>query len=143
MGKLEVGSEVELANRDGRYKVVEIKGKVVKVKFGLAISMEVKLADIVKIYAKKGPVLMPVDKSQKYFSFNSTLDLHGMSLEEGAQILEEWLDEGLRAGCKYFKIVHGKGEGILRKRVRAVLQRKKLIKCCYDSEEGGATIVEI
>ena len=60
--------------------------------------------------------------------------------------LERFLDESVLAGLPWVRIVHGKGEGILRKITRELLQRHPHVKRFRDAdpEQGGqgATIAE-
>lgn len=142
MSKLEIGCEVEIANFNGRYKIIDIKGKIIKIKFG-SLLMNISYDDIIRLYKKKNLTFFPVDKSKKYFSYNPTIDLHGNNVEESLTILDAWLEEGLKIGCKYFKIIHGKGTGVLREHVKKILSKKKILKSSYEAEQGGVTIVEL
>ena len=144
MEKIEVGYEVEIREFDGRYKILEIQGERIKIRFGCCI-MNIKKSDIIKIYVKKKIFFSPDTKSKKYYNFldfNTTLDLHGKNVVDSLEILEEWLIEGRKLGHRYFKIVHGKGNGILRKSIKQFLSKKKLLEFSYESDFGGSTTLE-
>ena len=55
MEELKVGYEIEVRDFDGRHKVLDIQGEKVKIQFGSCFTMDIKIDDITKIYAKKKP----------------------------------------------------------------------------------------
>lgn len=67
------------------------------------------------------------------------LHLRAMRAEDAAELLERFLDEALLGGAPYVRIVHGKGEGILRKVTHEVLRRHPEVAQFRDGEpsEGG------
>jgi hypothetical protein len=75
-----------------------------------------------------------------------TLDLHTFSPREVAPLLRDFVDLCEQAGITRARIVHGKGTGVLRRRVRALLARDPRVAAIYDapSDAGGwgATIAE-
>ena len=74
-----------------------------------------------------------------------TLDLHTFSPREVAPLLGDFLDLCEQAGITRARIIHGKGMGVLRQRVRALLARDPRVLFCRDApaEAGGwgATVV--
>lgn len=76
-----------------------------------------------------------------------TLDLHTFSPEDVPSLLEEFIHEAQKAGIYRVKIIHGKGSGTLRLRVRALLARDRRVLGFHDAsrESGGwgATVVEL
>ena len=71
-------------------------------------------------------------KRNQRISFDVRLDFHGYTAEEALRELEEELFAN--DDCS-FLIVHGKGDGILRSRIRGFLSRTDLI----DGFEPGET----
>ncbi len=67
------------------------------------------------------------------------LDLRGMKAEEALKILEKNIDKAIISGTNVMEILHGKGEGILRKLVHEYLKTlKEVEKFDYARpEEGG------
>src|SRR5690606_27165255 len=55
--------------------------------------------------------------------FSPELDLRGMRTEDALQKLERVLDRAVMIGYPSLKIVHGKGDGILRKFIRDYLRK--------------------
>jgi len=145
MEELKIGYEVEIRDFDGRHKVLDIQDAKVKIQFGSCFIMDIKKDDIIKIYVKKKTFFPANRASKKYYAFldfNTTLDLHGKNVSDSLEILEEWLDYGRKLGHRYFKIIHGKGDGILRKSVKKFLERKKLSEFSHESDVGGSTTLE-
>jgi len=81
------------------------------------------------------------------FAPGDTLDLHTFSPREVAPLLGDFLDLCEQAGITRARIIHGKGTGVLRRRVRALLTRDPRVMCFRDAppEAGGwgATVVEL
>jgi DNA-nicking Smr family endonuclease len=75
------------------------------------------------------------------------LDLHTFRPEELAELLEEYLCECIRAKIFSVRIIHGKGKGILKRRVQSLLRKNPLVTSFKDAppEAGGwgATLVEL
>jgi len=75
------------------------------------------------------------------------LDLHTFSPRDVPELLEDYFDECLKAGIFSVRLVHGKGSGILKKRVHALLKRNPLVTAFKDAPPDaggwGATLVEL
>jgi DNA mismatch repair protein MutS2 len=75
------------------------------------------------------------------------LDLHRLTSEEALTELEAFLYEAYCAGASAVRVVHGKGTGTLRTRVRSWLPKQSLVKSFRSgwTWEGGdgVTIVEL
>lgn len=73
------------------------------------------------------------------------IDLHAFSPREITLLLEDYLEEASRAGFRQVRIIHGRGTGTQRQRVRSVLSRHPLVETYGDAppEAGGwgATVV--
>jgi DNA mismatch repair protein MutS2 len=53
------------------------------------------------------------------------LDIRGKRGEEALAEVERFLDQGFAAGLQLLEVIHGKGDGILRKRVQEYLRARK------------------
>ena len=75
------------------------------------------------------------------------IDLHSVSPRDVEAVVEEYLIEANRLGFKALRIIHGRGIGVQRERVRAVLARTAFVVSFRDApmEAGGwgATIVTL
>ena len=74
-------------------------------------------------------------------------DLHTVRPQEVKEVVEAYLEEANRLGLKALRIIHGRGIGVQREMVRAVLARTPFVLSFQDapSEAGGwgATIVTL
>jgi dsDNA-specific endonuclease/ATPase MutS2 len=74
-------------------------------------------------------------------------DLHSVPPRDVAPVVEEYLREAHRLGFKALRIIHGRGIGVQREIVRAVLARSELVLDFHDAppEAGGwgATVVTL
>jgi len=74
-------------------------------------------------------------------------DLHTVRPEEVKEVVEAYLEEANRLGLKAMRIIHGRGIGVQREIVRAVLARTPFVLSFQDapSEAGGwgATVVTL
>jgi dsDNA-specific endonuclease/ATPase MutS2 len=74
-------------------------------------------------------------------------DLHSVQPKEVSAVVEAYLEEANRLGLKSLRIIHGRGIGVQRQMVRAVLARTPFVVAFGDAppEAGGwgATIVRL
>ncbi|MDZ7607332.1 MAG: Smr/MutS family protein [Cyclobacteriaceae bacterium] len=103
---------------------------------------EAKKAEKENYVAVKG-----IDMVERRANFALDLDVRGKRAEEALQELERFLDNALLFGTHEVRIIHGKGDGILRTVMREVLRTRKEIKHFHDdhADRGGAgiTVVEL
>lgn len=75
------------------------------------------------------------------------LDLHTVTPREVGPVLEEYLREANAIGLKALRIIHGRGIGVQRERVRKILASSPLVDRFADApmEAGGwgATIITL
>jgi DNA mismatch repair protein MutS2 len=75
------------------------------------------------------------------------IEVRGQTLDEALPRIEQFLDDGFRAGVPRLRVVHGKGTGKMRSAVRQLLTRHPLVKG-FDfasPQEGGegVTVIEM
>lgn len=96
--------------------------------------------------AKPKPVSRAGMGLQRAQTATIELDVRGMRAEDAEQAIDRFVDEAILGGLPHVRIVHGKGEGILRKLTRDTLRRNREVKSYRDGEpsEGGqgVTIAE-
>jgi len=82
------------------------------------------------------PVVIPIEDH---------LDLHPFHPKDIASVVEEYLDQCHRAGFREVRLIHGKGKGVQRKIIRALLEKHANVESYQDAplEAGswGATVV--
>jgi DNA-nicking Smr family endonuclease len=84
------------------------------------------------------PIKIPIE---------DTLDLHTFRPNEVPDLLYDYFSECIKAGIFSVRVVHGKGKGVLKKRVQEILKKNPLVETFTDAppEAGGwgATLVEL
>ncbi len=84
------------------------------------------------------PVVIPI---------SGELDLHTFSPRDLAPLLEDYLLACREQGLTQVRIIHGKGTGQLKARVRCLLAKNPLVLDCADADGTaggwGATIVTL
>ncbi len=131
-------------------QVLTIKGKSAKLLTG-ELQMHARLADLKKIKTprhapgRRTKSVKGLDISQKQKSFSMQLDVRGKRAEEMAAILDSYLDDALLLGHHEIRILHGKGNGVLRKVVREHLKSCAGVVLAEDEhiERGGAGITVV
>ena len=82
----------------------------------------------------------------KMTAMPTEVDLRGMDTVEAICVLEQYLDEAMRANLSTVRIIHGKGTGALRAAVQQSLKKNKFVKSfrlgVYGEGEDGVTIAE-
>jgi DNA-nicking Smr family endonuclease len=75
------------------------------------------------------------------------LDLHTFNPKEIPDLIEDYLSECIQKGLFSVRIIHGKGQGVLKRRVQTLLERNPVVASVRDAppEAGGwgATLVEL
>ena len=72
------------------------------------------------------------------------LDLHGETKDSSRVLLTEFINDNYKLGNIHIAIIHGIGEGILKKEVHLLLKRNKLVKNYkLDNFNIGCTLVEL
>lgn len=85
------------------------------------------------------------DINEKAQKFNLTLDVRGQRGDEAVENVAKYIDEATLLSIKEVSILHGKGNGILRKLIREYLSKQSCIQNFSDAslETGGAGITRI
>ncbi len=88
---------------------------------------------------------MGVDIHKKQSQFSTTLDVRGKRVDEVIPVLEQFLDDAVLLSQHELRILHGKGEGVLRSVIRDQLKKMKGIAAVADEhvERGGAGITVV
>ena len=86
-----------------------------------------------------------VDLNAKRSHFTSSIDLRGKRAEEALPLVDRFMDEAILLSAGEVRILHGKGEGILRKLIREQLKRNKAVASIQDEhvERGGDGITVV
>lgn len=91
----------------------------------------------------------PQDETLEWvrLAIDGTLDLHTFPPGEIRQLIPDYIEACLLEGILDLRIIHGKGKGVLRRLVHAILDRHPNV-ASYRHEEGtgggwGATVVRL
>lgn len=81
------------------------------------------------------------------FPITDVLDLHTFRPAEVPDLLDDYFQACVEKGIFSVRVIHGKGTGALKKRVRAILDRHRLVAGYAEAPVGvggwGATLVEL
>lgn len=150
-GVIKEGDRVRIIGQEGSGIVLSVKGKNAMVQLGELKSN----VSITKLEKAEGASVTPeVSKKlrsvglnihQKQSTFSSILDVRGKRVEELMPMLDEFMDTAILLGQGEVRILHGKGEGVLRKVVREQLRRYKEVASMADEhvERGGDGITVV
>lgn len=154
---LAAGDKVKLDGQEVPGEILQLQGAQCVVAFGhLLLTVPLgKLHRISKNEFKRLTVeprssrsSLPVyDPMERRLHFKPRIDVRGATAEEAVQKVAELLDEALMLDYSEVRILHGKGNGILRQQIRAYLQALPPVTSFRDESEefGGAgiTVVEL
>ncbi len=148
-GEITVGDYVKLKTGGTTGKVESINKKSATILMG-EMRMQVKLRDLehanepLEIKRQKSIKINTLENNAK---FDSKLDLRGMRREEALKTIEVFIDEALLSSAASLRIIHGKGNGVLRNAVKIKLKEYDVkfdIRHPEDEYGGdGVTLVDI
>ncbi len=128
---LKKGDKVRFKGRDALGEIVEVAEKNVIVAFGsMLTTIDKKKVERVSnneykqaIKQANAPVISHgVDTMKKRLNFSHTIDVRGMRGDEAMQAIQEYVDEAVMLDITNVKILHGKGNGVLRELIRTYLK---------------------
>ncbi len=153
---LAAGDTVRLEGQAIPGEIMEINGTKAMVAFGQLIT-NVKTTRLTRISRKEykretrqtdsiSPSLTARIRDKK-LSFRPDIDVRGMRTEEAIQLVLTHLDEALLCGANTVKILHGKGNGILRQMIRQQIDILPFVNNYRDEDlqfgGSGITIVDL
>jgi DNA mismatch repair protein MutS2 len=148
--ELKEGDRVRITGQDGSGIVLSIQGKTAWVQFGelksmIRVEKLEKITSSVEKEISKRLASAGINVNEKRAHFQSTLDIRGKRVEEVASLLDQFMDTAILLGQGELKILHGKGEGVLRKIVREQLKGYKEVASVADEhvERGGDGITVV
>lgn len=151
----EKGDKVSLFGQDSVGEVLDINGNSVMVAFGNMITT-IDKKRLEKISEKKYKQISKktygssqnssYDFGERRLKFKPEIDVRGKRAAEALQIVNDFIDEAIVINMGTVKILHGKGDGILRQLIRQYLETVDVIKSYHDESiqfgGSGITIVE-
>lgn len=150
-----VGDYVKIKGQDAVGEVLQMRGADVEVQLGV-IKTTIKLNKLEKVSRKDSDKSQreTTEKPQKTFdirekmlNFRTDHDFRGMRAEDALNMLERIMDDAILLNAAEFRIVHGKGDGVLRSVLRSRLKQFKSVQSISDehADHGGdgVTIVKM
>lgn len=132
-------------------EVLDVKKDKVWVAFGV-VKMWVPISELMLSKNKVGGKSQKTGATGGYqwverqSNYKTSLDVRGQRMEEATQKVLVWLEEGYSLGHAQVKIVHGRGDGILRKGLKTLLKSVNFVRSYHHETEAeggdGALIVQ-
>ncbi len=143
--EIKVGDQVFIKDLLKKGRVLTIQGKQVSVSLN-TIPYKTTLSKIRKVCDWEQDPLENLDEKKMEEKKNLTtkarpctlypLDLHGVEMTEVSLKVEKYIDKAMMHKVKQIRIIHGKGEGILRKTVRKIASQHEGV-ASYKDENAG------
>jgi DNA mismatch repair protein MutS2 len=147
------GDFVRILNLNTEGEILEISGENVLVTYGESMITAVKRSNLEKISPKEiksgrlSGIVSQYDWSisQRKLNFKSEIDIRGKRGEEALEIVRNFIDDATIVGVSELRILHGKGNGILKTLVREYLKTLEVVRSCKDEhvEHGGSGITVV
>jgi DNA mismatch repair protein MutS2 len=138
------GDYVKLEGQDSVAEVLSVKGNELEVMVGV-MKIKVKATKVTKAEAPEEEFEEEVENimessgintKEKLMHFKFELDVRGKMKEEVITELSTWVDDAILLGVSEAKVVHGRGNGILKDTVRSFLRKYKEVQSVGDDEKG-------
>lgn len=153
---IKIGDSVKIKEQDTIGEVTEINDDEAVISFN-SIKFRTPLDRLRKVSKKQARQETRSTKSSyssvinelndKMASFNLSIDVRGKRADEALNEVGRYIDEAILLSVKEVYVLHGKGDGILRKIIRDYLNTVDQVKKSYDQnlERGGngITVVEL
>jgi DNA mismatch repair protein MutS2 len=145
--EIKVGDWVKLIDGDTTGQVLElIKDNVVIAMGELRTVVKRKRVEkVAKSTVPKEIRRSNIGHTEDIASFSPEIDVRGMRTEDALFAIEKLFDRALMMGFATLKILHGKGDGILRKMIRQYLKKYEQVDRMEDehADRGGAGITYV
>nr|WP_221276959.1 endonuclease MutS2 [Deinobacterium chartae] len=141
--QLRVGSTVEVPAYGATGQVLEVRGEDLVVQMGV-LKVNVRRRDV---RLKQESKVKVMTLSGGPSSFNKELNLRGEHAEEALEHLRSFIVEAHALHETPLRVVHGKGQGVLRRLIRDYLKNERLVESFHDAEPyaggHGVTIIHV
>ena len=149
VGAIEKGDYVRIKGTESIGIYLGMKGKDAEIQIG-DLKTNLKITRLEKVSGSGSTEQKParrtqkqtLDLNQKMLKFTTQIDIRGLRADEAMSLVDNWLDEAMLLGQKELRILHGKGDGILRTQIRNLLRKYKQVEQVRDehADRGGAGI---
>ncbi|MCK9329010.1 MAG: endonuclease MutS2 [Candidatus Cloacimonetes bacterium] len=147
--KVDIGSNVWVRKFETEAIIVDIQKDFIRVDMN-GIFFNVKADDIYQLdKTRKDEAITLVSRKNVNFQNKAKMEINllGKTFDESKPLIQEFIDNALFCGLSKIRIVHGKGTGVLRKKVRDYLKKHPKVQEFYapTQEAGGdgVTVVSL
>jgi DNA mismatch repair protein MutS2 len=144
--QLAIGDKVKIIGQEGVGEILTIHAKQASVGFGQLKSF-VDLDRLEKLSTTQSKKFIKkriggIDITDRQQNFKEEIDLRGKRPEEALGLVDQFVDDGILIGSSNLRILHGKGQGVLRDIIRTHLRNDPNIVEMNDEviERGGSGI---
>lgn len=151
-GDLSKGDWARIKGQKTHGEVLKVQGDEITIRIG-ELKTIVKRNRLEKIqsdaFKKKpqGRVTYGVDMLSKQASFKPEMDLRGVRAEEAMSRTESFIDKAIMLNHAHLRIVHGKGNGVLREVIRNTLRNFREVESFEDEHADlggdGVTLIRM
>lgn len=148
------GDMVRIRGQETAGEVLEVKGKKCVVAFGM-LRTTTAAGQLEKIAGEEAARLRGGERSKgdmgdwdvgtRRIRFRPDIDLRGKRADEAMQMVVDFIDEAIMVNARELRILHGKGNGVLRQLIREYLHTVDLVEWYGDEhvDRGGAGITVV
>ncbi|MBA7535769.1 Endonuclease MutS2 [subsurface metagenome] len=146
------GDQIRIKGLESTGEVIEVNEKTYLVAFGsMMTTVEHSRVELVKgdrvDRKKEARKSYTSNFKQRKLNFKPEIDIRGMRGDEALLQVQNFIDDALVVAVHQVKILHGKGDGILRQLIRDYLNTIEVVRSIKDehADRGGAgiTMVEL
>jgi DNA mismatch repair protein MutS2 len=150
-----IGMPVKIAGQTSIGEIMELTEKSAVIAFGnLLTTVGIERLELLDNQQKKHlrssktthkNFVQSYELNARRLSLKPGLDIRGKRADEAVQLVTEFIDEAIMVGVHEVKILHGKGNGILRQLIREYLKTVNVVSKVQDEhvEFGGAGITVV
>ncbi len=153
MTQIKPGDFVTIDGQETAGEVLSIKGNSVEVALGI-MKVNVKLNKVTLTAKPKEEesdslgnsstsTNYSVDTKEKMMHFQFELDVRGKMKEDVMIELATWVDDAILLGVEEAKILHGRGNGVLKNTVRSILRKYKEVEKAGDDTVRGDAVTAV
>ena len=148
-GVIGTGDAVRMKGTEVPGTVISLKGNQARVQTGsftstVNVSMLEKL-DKNSIAKPLETSLRGIDLNQRVATFSPQLDVRGLYLGDAITMLDDYMDDAILLGAQEVRLLHGKGNGVLKTQLRNHLRTNysQVAHLAYDHADRGGEGVTI
>ncbi|MBE7175204.1 MAG: endonuclease MutS2 [Mucilaginibacter polytrichastri] len=145
--ELKVGDWVKINGSESSGQVIDLSKDNVIIAMGelRTVAKKKNVEKVAKKEVVKSARRNLINYAETAASFSPEIDVRGLRGENALYEIEKYLDKALMMGFSNLKIIHGKGDGILRKMIREYLRKYDQVERMEDEHQdrGGDGITYV